>query len=155
MGIRSTLAGYLFSKHSIYMYRERESTFARWYGRFARNVMDYTIRNYHFVDCSRWFDLSFTRSIFFPFPYLWCDWLNRSIRLDNILNIHRSFCTRNKPTLLKIWKKAWIEERKKKSRHFDRCKWKFLEKCCLPSEWLTYGSRYDLRAISIRYYRYY
>lgn len=84
MGIRSTLAGYLFSKHSIYMYRERESTFARWYGRFARNVMDYTIRNYHFVDCSRWFDLSFTRSIFFPLPYLRCDWLNRSIRLDNI-----------------------------------------------------------------------
>lgn len=51
MGIRSTLAGYLFSKHSmyIYIYIERVRLFD---GRFARNVMDYS-RNYHFVDFVR------------------------------------------------------------------------------------------------------
>lgn len=59
MGIRSTLAGYLFSKHSMYIYIERVRLFD---GRFARNVMDYS-RNYHFVDFVR--DSLIHRVLFF------------------------------------------------------------------------------------------
>lgn len=69
---------FVLQAFDIYIEKERKSRFVRWYG---RNVMDYTIRDYHSMDCS-----SFKRSIFSPLSlsYLRCDWLNRSIRLDNI-----------------------------------------------------------------------
>lgn len=85
MGIRSTLAGYLFSKHSIYMYREREREHVCSMIRAFRSEchgLYYQKLSFRGLFTMVWFIVY--AFYFFPLPYLRCDWLNRSIRLDNI-----------------------------------------------------------------------